>query len=193
MNIFSIDLEKQIDFMLELEKLKSITRKTKPVGEPNRYENSAEHSWQICVAALIFAPYADSAIDVSRVIRLLLVHDIAEIDTGDTICFAKSDGGGFDEEEANAVERIFGLLPDFQKDYFISLCREFCANQTAEAKFAHAMDRLMPVLQNLFNDGQSWRENNISKEQILNKAFKIAGGSNFLWKNIERRIEEFNL
>jgi putative hydrolase of HD superfamily len=189
-NNLSLDLEKQIDFMLELEKLKSVTRKTKPPGA-SRYENSAEHSWQICVAALIFAPCADAEIDINKVIRLLLVHDIAEIDTGDTICFAKSDDT--DAEEAAAIERIFGLLPDFQKDYFIALCREFCARETAEAKFAHAMDRLMPVLQNLFNDGQSWRENDISKEQILNKALKIAGGSRFLWENVRQKIDEFNL
>lgn len=177
--------------MLEMEKLKSITRKNKPLGAA-RYENTAEHSWQICVAAMIFAPYADAPVDVDKVIRLLLVHDIAEIDTGDTICFAKTDGLG--DDEAAAIERIFGLLPRFQKDYFVALCREFCANETAEAKFAHAMDRLMPVLQNLFNDGQSWRENNISKQQILNKAFaEIAGGSRFLWKDIERRILEFKL
>ncbi|MDQ3798413.1 MAG: HD domain-containing protein [Acidobacteriota bacterium] len=192
MNNFSVDtLEKQIDFILELEKLKSVTRKTKPLGAPQRYENSAEHSWQICVAAMIFAPYADAQIDLNKVIRMLLVHDVAEIDTGDTICFAKTDD--FDAAEDAAIERIFGILPGFQKDYFIELCREFCANETAEAKFAHAMDRLMPVLQNLFNDGQSWRENNISKRQILNKAFKIAGGSGFLWKHIERRIDEFDL
>lgn len=192
MDNFSVDtLEKQIDFILELEKLKSVTRKTKPLSAPQRYENSAEHSWQICVAAMIFAPCADAEIDLNKVIRMLLVHDIAEIDTGDTICFAKTDD--FDAEEDAAIERIFGILPDFQKDYFIELCREFCANETAEAKFAHAMDRLMPVLQNLLNDGQSWRENNISKQQILNKAFKIAGGSEFLWKNIERRINEFDL
>jgi putative hydrolase of HD superfamily len=187
----SNDLEKQIDFLLELEKLKSITRKTKPLGT-ERYENTAEHSWQICVAAMIFAPYADAEIDVNKVIRLLLVHDIAEIDTGDTICFAKPEG--VDEEEINAIERIFGILPDSQRDYFVALAREFCANETAEAKFAHAMDRLMPVLQNLFNDGQSWRENNISKPQIFKKAYaEIAGGSRFLWRDIERRIEEFEL
>jgi putative hydrolase of HD superfamily len=186
----SSNFEKQIDFILELEKLKAVLRKVKPLGE-NRYENSAEHSWQVCVLAIIFASYANEEINLDRVIKMLLVHDIAEIDTGDTISFAKADG--IDPEEAAAINRIFGLLPASQKDFFVSLAKEFGENQTADAKFANAMDRFMPVLQNLFNDGQSWRENSISKEQILRKASKIALGSEFLWTETKKRIEDFDL
>lgn len=133
------DFEKQLLFILELEKLKGVLRKTKPLGT-NRYENSAEHSWHICLAALTFAPYADEAIDLNKVLRLLLVHDIAEIDTGDTIVFSKSNETG--SEEQQAIERIFGILPENQRDAFIELCGEFLANETKEAKFVHAMDRV---------------------------------------------------
>jgi putative hydrolase of HD superfamily len=183
------DLEKQIEFILELEKLKSVLRKVKPVGE-TRYENSAEHSWQICLLAMILAPYANEVIDLDKVIKMLLVHDIAEIDTGDLIAFAKIDG--IDEEEEKAINRIFGILPEHQRDSLISLCREFGENQTSEAKFANAMDRFMPVLQNLVNNGQSWRENNISREQVLKKASMIGFGSQFLWDQMSQKIKEFD-
>ncbi len=183
------DFEKQVNFILELEKLKSVLRKVKPIGE-NRYENSAEHSWQICLAAIIFSGYANEKIDLDKVIKMLLVHDIAEIDTGDVISFAKADG--IDEEEFEAMERIFGILPDSQKDYFVSLAKEFGENETKEARFANAMDKFMPVFQNLYNNGQSWRENNISKEQVLRKSSKIGLGSRFLGEIMDKKIEGFD-
>lgn len=183
------DLEKQIEFILEIEKLKSVLRKVKPLGA-TRYENSAEHSWQACLAALILSPYANEDIDLNKVIKMLIVHDIAEIDTGDIISFAKADG--IDADEQKAIERIFGMLPEPQKEDLISLCREFGENETKEAKFANAMDRFMPILQNLYNNGQSWRENDISREQVLKKATVMRRGSQFLWEQMTGKIEGFD-
>src|SRR6185436_8650261 len=142
-----------VDFILEIDKLKAVTRKTRPLGL-ERYENSAEHSWQIAMLAASLAPYADALIDIDRVIAMLLVHDIGEIDTGDTIFYAE---GGWPERKAAelaAVTRIFALLPEPQRSKFLALWKEFEEAQTAESRFANAADRAMPVLLNLANNGQ---------------------------------------
>jgi putative hydrolase of HD superfamily len=180
-------LESQIQFILELEKLKAVLRKTKPLGL-NRYENSAEHSWQVSMLALTLSEYASEPIDISKVIKLLLLHDIVEIDVGDTILYALEDSKSIRESESVAVTRIFGLLPEDQRQQFLSLWHEYEENQSAESRFAHAMDRLMPVLQNLFNDGQSWLENGISKEQVLGKNLKIAEGAPVVWQYLKEKI-----
>lgn len=179
-----------VDFILELEKLKGVTRKTRPLGL-DRYENSAEHSWQIALLAASLAPFAAGEIDVDRVIAMLLVHDIGEIDTGDTMVFVE---GGWTERKAAeraAVERIFGLLPSVQAERFLALWREFEEVATAEARFANAVDRAMPVLLNLANDGQSWRENGISYERVVSRvAPPIQAGCPALWDYLEPRLEE---
>ena len=179
-----------VDFILELDKLKGVTRKTRPVGL-DRYENSAEHSWQIALLAASLAPYATGPIDVDRVIQMLLVHDVGEIDTGDTIFYA--DEGLSDRKAAErvAVARIFGLLPEPQRGKFLSLWDEFEENETAEARFAHAADRAMPVLLNLANDGQSWRENRIAYERVVSRVGPpIRNGCPALWDYLEARLEE---
>ena len=135
-----------------------MTRKTRPLGL-DRHENSAEHSWQIALLARALEPYADSPVDIERVTTMLLVHDVGEIETGDTIVYAE---GGWDERkraEEVAVRRIFGILPDGRGDRFIELWLEFERSETPESRFANAVDRAMPVLLNLANHGQSWREN----------------------------------
>jgi putative hydrolases of HD superfamily len=179
-----------IDFILELEKLKGITRKVRPLGL-DRYENSAEHSWQLAMLALSLAGYAESTIDVNRVMRMLLVHDIGEIDTGDTMVFVE---GGWDERKAAelaAVTRIFGILPDNQGAHLLELWREFERGETAEARFAQAVDRAMPVLLNLNNNGQSWRENGISHERVVRRvASPIQAGCPALWNYLEVRLDE---
>jgi putative hydrolase of HD superfamily len=179
-----------IDFILELEKLKAVTRKVRPLGL-DRYENSAEHSWQLAMLAVSLASYAESEIDVNHVVRMLLVHDIGEIDTGDTMVFVE---GGWEERKAAelaAVTRIFGLLPDGQGAGFLSLWQEFEQAETAEARFAHAVDRAMPVLLNLSNQGQSWRENGISYERVVRRVGPpIKAGCPALWEYLEPRLEE---
>jgi putative hydrolases of HD superfamily len=182
-------MQEIVDFILELEKLKAITRKVRPLGL-NRYENSAEHSWQLAMLALSLASYADPATDMNRVTRMLLVHDIGEIDTGDTMVFTE---GGWEERksaELAAVTRIFGMLPE-QGASFLELWQEFERGETPEARFAHAVDRAMPVLLNLNNNGQSWRENGISYERVIGRvAPPIKAGCPALWKYLEARLEE---
>lgn len=183
-------MQQVVDFILELEKLKGVTRKVRPLGL-DRYENSAEHSWQIALLAASLAQYAETPIDLNRVIAMLLVHDIGEIDTGDTMVFTE---GGWAERKAAelaAVTRIFGLLPEPQGAQFLALWQEFEDAATPEARFAHAADRAMPVLLNLANAGQSWRENGISHERVVRRvAPPIKAGCPALWDYLEARLEE---
>jgi putative hydrolase of HD superfamily len=179
-----------VDFVLEIEKLKGVTRKTRPLGL-ERYENSAEHSWQIALLAAAMARYADAAIDVSRVIEMLLIHDLGEIDTGDTIFYAEEGLAERKAGELAAVTRIFGLLQEPQRSRFMNLWLEFEAAETAEARFAHAADRAMPVLLNLANNGQSWRENDISHERVVRRVGPpIKEGCPALWAYLEARLDE---
>lgn len=179
-----------VDFILELDKLKGVTRKTRPLGL-ERYENSAEHSWQIALLAASLAHCAEAPVDVDRVIAMLLVHDIGEIDTGDTMVFVE---GGWEERKAAehaAVTRIFGLLPEAQGARFSALWLEFERGDTPESRFANAIDRAMPVLLNLANDGQSWRENGISHERVVGRVGpQVKAGCPALWEYLEVRLEE---
>jgi putative hydrolase of HD superfamily len=183
-------MQQIVDFILELEKLKGVTRKVRPLGL-DRYENSAEHSWQLAMLAVSLARYAELSIDIDRVVQMLLVHDIGEIDTGDTMVFAE---GGWEERKAAelaAVTRIFGMLPDHQGAGFLVLWQEFERGETPEARFAQAVDRAMPVLLNLANEGQSWRENGISYERVVRRvAPPIKAGCPALWSYLEGRLEE---
>ncbi|MEK6373442.1 MAG: HD domain-containing protein [Acidobacteriota bacterium] len=183
-------MQQIVDFILELDKLKGVTRKTRPLGL-DRYENSAEHSWQIALLAASMAHYAEEAIDIDRVICMLLVHDIGEIDTGDTIVYAEEGWKERKEAELAAVTRIFGLLPEPQAARFIALWQEFENAETPEARFAHAADRAMPVLLNLANEGQSWRENGIDHARVVRRvAPPIKAGCPALWDYLEARLEE---
>ena len=179
-----------VDFILELDRLKGVTRKSKPVGL-ERYENSAEHSWQIALFAGAMAEFADPGVDVHRVMRMLLVHDIGEIDTGDTIVY---DDTGLEERKAAervAVERIFGMLPNAHGAHFLELWEEFELGETAEARFAHAADRAMPVLLNLANNGGSWVEHGISYERVVRKVGPpIEAGCPALWAWLAPKLED---
>ena len=183
-------MQQIVDFVLELDKLKAVTRKTRPLSL-DRYENPAEHSWQIAMLAASMVPHAAEPIDIDRVIRMLLVHDIGEIDTGDTIAYAI---GGWTERKAAelaAVTRIFGLLPEKQRDGYLALWREFEEGETAESRFANAADRAMPVLLNLANNGQSWRENGITYERVVARvSAQIRSGCPALWDYLEVRLAE---
>ncbi|MGX5731926.1 HD domain-containing protein [Pseudoxanthomonas beigongshangi] len=179
-----------VDFILEVDKLKAVTRKIR-LRDIGRYENSAEHSWQLALLAGSLAPHAPVGIDMDRVIRMLLVHDIGEIDTGDTMAFVE---GGWDERKAAelaAVRRIFGLLPASEGERLLALWREFDESLTPEAVFANAVDRAMPVLLNLANQGQSWRENGISHERVVRRVGPpIQAGCPALWAFLEERLAD---
>ena len=182
-------LQKQINFILEVDKLKAVLRKTKPVGL-DRYENSAEHSWQVALLAISMAEHACEAIDIDKVIRMLLIHDLGEIDTGDVIVYAETDHAAREAEELTAMRRICGLLPAAQSEDLIALWQEFEARKTAEARFARAMDRLMPILLNLNRQGQSWRENGVSKQQVLSMAAnKVSDGCPLAGQWLEQALE----
>ena len=178
-----------VDFVLEIDRLKGVTRKVKPLGL-DRYENSAEHSWQLALMASSLAHLAASPIDANHVIAMLLVHDIGEIDTGDTMAFVE---GGWQErkrDELAAVTRIFGLLPEPRAGEFLALWKEFEAGETADSKFANAVDRAMPVLLNLNNNGQSWIENGITHERVVRRvAPQIQAGCPALWDYLEPRLQ----
>lgn len=183
-------MQQIVDFILELDKLKGVARKVRPLGL-DRYENSAEHSWQIALLAASLAPYAESAIDIHRVTAMLLVHDIGEIDTGDTMVFVEHGWEARKAAELAAVTRIFGMLPEPEGATFLALWQEFEEGETPEARFAHAADRAMPVLLNLSNEGQSWRENGISHERVVRRIGPpIKAGCPALWDYLEVRLEE---
>lgn len=182
-------MQQIVDFILELDKLKAITRKVRPIGL-DRYENSAEHSWQIAIMAASLASYAASPVDINRVIAMLLVHDIGEIDAGDTMVFVE---GGWEQRKAAelaSVERIFGLLPDAQCAAFLPLWQEFEDAATPESRFAHSVDRAMPVLINLANQGGSWCENGISYERVVQRVGpEVKAGCPALWDYLAARLE----
>ena len=182
-------MQEIVNFVLELDKLKAVARKVRPIGL-ERYENSAEHSWQIALMAASLAQYAESPVDVNHVVSMLLVHDIGEIDAGDTMVFVE---GGWEQRKAAelaSVTRIFGLLPDSQGAPFLALWQEFEDAATPESRFAHSVDRAMPVLLNLANRGQSWRENGISYERVVRRVEpEVKAGCPALWEYLATRLE----
>lgn len=183
------ELEKCFEFILEVEKLKAIERRTKPLGQ-ERYENSAEHSWQISLLALVLSKFADESVNIEKVVKMLLLHDIGEIDADDVFFFDDAGRLGAKEKELAAMKRIFGILPDEKAQELFGLWNEFENGVSKEAKFARAIDRVMPVLQNLYNNKQSWTENNVTKEQILTKTAYIGDGSAIIWESIAEKIEK---
>lgn len=183
-------MQQAIEFILEIEKLKAVTRKVKPLGL-ERYENSAEHSWQLCLFAYSLEPYAATPVEMNHVIRMLLVHDIGEIDTGDTMVFVEGGWAERKQDELTAVKRIFGMLPAEKAAELTALWQEFEAGGTAEAKFANAVDRAMPALLNLNNNGQSWKENGISHERVMKRLQRqIEEGCPALWTYMSAKLDE---
>ncbi|AOM41041.1 HD domain-containing protein [Xenorhabdus hominickii] len=176
-----------IAFIMELDKLKYVHRKTKILNN-TRYENSAEHSWHFAIAVIGFAPYA-SDVDINRVIQMALIHDIVEIDAGDVIAFDLTAREAIQEQEVQAANRIFGLLPKAQRDYFLKLWHEYEDAVTPEARFAKTLDRIMPVFMNLHNQGQSWVENGIRFEQVYNLLHFVSESYPELWKHLLPQLE----
>jgi putative hydrolase of HD superfamily len=186
-NASSDDLERIFAFMLELDRLKAVFRRSRPAGLERR-ENSAEHSWQVGLLALLLAGHAREPLDAAHAAEMLLVHDIPEIDVGDQIVYERpSDVRA--AAERDAARRIFGLLPEAQAARCLALWEEFEARKSREAVFARALDRLMPVLQNLQSDGRTWRENGIRKEQVLTVNSVIGEALPEVWDRVRPRIE----
>lgn len=181
-------MQKQLNFIIEIDKVKSIVRKSR-IFHNKRYENSAEHSWHMSLMALVLAEYSNEKIDIGKVIKMALIHDLVEIDAGDTLLYAASRKDAA-KDERKCAERIFGVLPDDQYKEFLALWEEFEAKETAEAKFAGAMDRLEPVMQNYYDNGHTWKKHDIPAEKILKLNKQIDNGSNALWDYAKSIIEE---
>jgi putative hydrolase of HD superfamily len=185
-----MNVQQIIDFVLEIDKLKGVTRKIKPLGL-ERYENSAEHSWQLALMASTLSHLAAAPVDVNHVIGMLLVHDIGEIDTGDTMAFVEGGWAERKRDELAAVTRIFGLLPEPRSSEFLELWKEFEAGETADSRFANAVDRAMPVLLNLNNRGQSWLEHGITYDRVVGRVkAQILAGCPALWNYIEPLLQQ---
>lgn len=180
-------LKQQIEFIITLDKLKNIQRRSYLVsGE--RTENSAEHSWHIALMALLLAEYSNEDIDVEKTARMLLVHDIIEIEAGDTYCYDDVVDQKLREEKA--ADQLFSMLPDDQAVMMRALWDEFESGESPESRFAAAMDRLMPLLQSYHTHGKGWKENEISKSQVLERNGPIVDGSKSLWIYAEKLIED---
>lgn len=182
-------LEKQINFILELDKMKNLYRQTYVLHE-DRKENDAEHSWHIAIMAILLSEYANSEIDVTKVIKMLLLHDIIEIDAGDTYCYDAVGNSTKAEREEKAAQKIFGLLPEDQYRDFYGLWREFEDSTTKEARFAAVLDRLQPLMLNYTKGGISWQEHSIYKEQVLKRNENYFSESDELAKLIRSVIDD---
>ena len=181
-------LQRQLRFILEIDKLKGVLRRSYLVGADRR-ENSAEHSWHVAVMAVVLAEHAGAPVDVGRVVTMLLVHDIVEVDAGDTYVYDPAAGADKAERERRAAERLFGLLPPDQGGELRALWEEFEAAATADARFAAALDRLMPVLHNIHTGGRSWREHGITADRVIGRKVRMRDGSEELWRYARALIE----
>jgi putative hydrolase of HD superfamily len=178
-----------IQFLMEIDKLKSVQRRTKVLGT-QRQENSAEHSWHFAVGAMSLAPYAGEDVDIQRVIQMALLHDIVEIDAGDVLVYDLAARAAIHDQEVAAARRLFGMLPDAQREYFTALWQEYEDGESADARFALVLDRTMPMLMNLHNEGQSWVENGISLEQVLSRNTMIEEVYPELWKHLLHHLQD---
>ena len=179
----------QIEFIKEIDKLKFIFRKTKLINS-NRPENDAEHSWHLAMMAIVLAGHANEPIDLEKVMKMVLIHDIVEIDSGDVFVYDMTKSHDNFDEELKAARRIFGILPEEQAEEFINLWIEFEEMKTPESKFARSLDRLEPLLQNASNNGGTWREFDVKYDQVMEKKQVIKDGSEELWKFAENLIDE---
>ena len=181
-------LQRQIEFLVEIDKLKGVIRRSYVV-EGTRRENTAEHSWHLVMMALVLTEHADEPVELLPVLQMLAVHDVVEIDAGDTYIFDTEGATSKAEREQAAADRIFALLPADQGAHLRARWEEFEAGVTPEARFARSLDRLMPLLHNLETSGRSWQEHGIRPEQVRQLNASIAQGSGTLWAYARDRID----
>ncbi len=185
-------LNQQLMFVVEIDKLKHILRKTRIIADPvlgdSRFENSAEHSWHIALIAIVLAEHSNTVLDLPRVLKMLLIHDVVEIDAGDTFAFGDQSNKAVSEQAA--ADRLFGLLPTDQRDEFRALWNEFEERESAESRYANAIDRLMPVFQNMRNQGGSWAEHGVTRVQVDGRLSPIGEGSAMLWDYVKKVLHE---
>jgi len=175
---------------VEIDKLKGVVRQTL-LTDGSRQEDSAEHSWHLAVMAMVLSEYAkEEEIDIFRVLKMILVHDVVEIDAGDTYCYDEDGNEGKLEREEQAAERIFGLLPREQSAEFRALWEEFESRETAEARFAAALDRLQPLLNNYRTRGRMWQKHGIRSSQVVLRNQPIDDGAPDLWEYAANMIRD---
>lgn len=178
----SARLRRQVQFLLEADKLKEVFRQTLNT-QSRRQENDAEHSWHLCLAVIVLAEHANvPQLDVLRVLKMLIIHDLVEIDAGDTFAYDTARLADQHEREARAAERIFGLLPADQTREFRALWDEFEARATPESRFAAAVDRFQPMLLNCHTEGAAWRRHGVTQDRVLARNAHVADGAHAIWE-----------
>ena len=182
-------LEQQIQFLVEIDKVKNIFRQTY-LADGNRKENDAEHSWHIALMAFLLKEHVEEQVDVMKVIIMVLIHDLVEIDAGDTYAYDAAGATDKRERVEKAADRIFGLLPKDQGIYFRELWEEFEAYETADAKYAHLLDNFQPVLLNDASGGKSWAEHGVKKSQIYKRNEKVEATSKSVWEMMQKIVQK---
>jgi putative hydrolase of HD superfamily len=182
-------LEQQLQFILEIDKLKEVFRQSYLL-ESRRRENSSEHSWHVAVMAMLLAEHAEQKADVCQAVFMLLIHDLVEVYAGDTYCYDRKGNQNKPKLEKDAAHRLFGLLPQDQASWLRGLWEEFEAGQTPEARLAHAVDRFMPLLHNFHTQGQSWQEHGVTEDQVQARMARVYQGSRTLGEYTRQVIQE---
>jgi putative hydrolase of HD superfamily len=181
---------RQIEFFLEVDKLKSVSRRT-TLLDRSRQENSAEHSWHIALSVLVLSEYAaEKNLNILQVVKLLLAHDLVEIDADDTYAFDRIGARDQKAREMKAADRIFNILPSDQADALRALWDEFEAKETPESRFANALDRVQPFLHNYFTHGHTWQKHGVRKQQVIARMLPVKEGSPSLWDYVARLIDD---
>ena len=182
-------LETQLGFVLEVEQLKQVFRQTVLIGD-RRPENDAEHSWHLSLMAILLVEHAAEEVDLMKVLEMLLIHDVVEIDAGDTFAYDEVGNRDKDEREQQAADRLFGLLPEDQATAYRALWDEFEARQSPEARYAAALDRLQPLLLNFHTEGAAWQKHGIKKAQVMARNEHIGEGAPALWAYAQKLIDQ---
>lgn len=182
-------LQQQINFIIEIDKLKQVLRQTSLINQ-SRKENDAEHSWHLAIMAILLSEYAAEDIDLLQVLRMVLIHDLVEIDAGDTFCYDQAALADQAQREQRAANRIFGLLPADQAAELRAVWEEFEARKSPEARFAAALDRLQPLLHNYYTQGGTWRQFGVTLDQVMVRTRAIAAGSSILGEFANSLIQD---
>jgi putative hydrolase of HD superfamily len=182
-------LQKQLDFILELDRLKYITRQSY-VADGSRHENDSEHSWHLALMAMLLSEYANEPVDVLHVVKMVLIHDAVEIDAGDTYAYDDAGNATKRQREEAAADRIFNILPTDQAAEMRDIWEEFEANETPEARFANALDRVQPIMLNDTTGGRAWREHEVAAQQVINRNRNTHLGSEELWAYAKGLVEK---
>ncbi|HJC51063.1 MAG TPA: HD domain-containing protein [Candidatus Anaerostipes avistercoris] len=182
-------LEQQMNFIIEIDKLKEIVRQTY-ISSAERKETDAEHAWHFAIMAVLLAEYANEPVDVMKVVKMALIHDLVEIDAGDTYLYDEEGAKTKADRENKAADRLFHMLPEDQGEEFDSIWREFEERKTPEARFAAALDRLQPVMLNDATNGKAWEEHGITEEQVRSHNEHVKKGSLAIWEYLEKIFDK---